>query len=289
MYDEIKIVIAAFCLLYAAYHDMKTRLIPPWIWWVMGISGLLFYSVEAYTAGPELLIMLIPLAGILIEALVDRDEVINIRERKANIPFIALYLLSAAAFLYAAVKFGESPLFMMSASAVLVSILYIGMYYADIVHGGADAKALIMLSLLFINYPKMWGLPYISPPHYLSIFLPFSFSVLFVGALIVSLTPIYFLAINISKGDHAFPEMLLGYRLPVRDAKGRKVWPMVVVDGGKVKKALFPRKNRDISWKDIEEAGMSEVWVTPKFPFVTYLLLAFLLMITLGNPLFLFF
>ncbi len=289
VYDEIKVAIGAFCLLYAAYHDMKTRVIPPWIWWVMGIFGLFFYFIEAYASGPELLIMLIPLAGILIEALVERDAVIDARERKVNLPFMALYILSAAAFLYAVAEFWESPLFLISASAVVISILYMGMYYADILHGGADAKALITLSLLFMNYPTIGRLPYISPPPHLSIFLPFSFSVLFVGALAVSLTPFYFLILNLSRGDVAFPEMFLGYRLSVSEAEKKKVWPMLILKDGKIRRSLFPRKNREVSWKDMEEAGISELWVTPKVPFVTYLTLAFLVMITVGNPLFLLF
>jgi len=286
VYDEVRIIIAMAALLYASYHDMRTRHIPPWIWWPVGVAGIILYGMEAYAENPVLLIMLVPLTGILIEALVDRGEVIDLKSGKVDLRFVLLYLASAFAFLYAALNFHEEPMFMAGAMAVLISILYFFMYYRDIIHGGADAKALVMLSLLFPFYPAVMNFPLWAAPYPVSALLPFSFSVLFMASLLLSLTPIYFLVMNLIKGNRKFPEMMLGYLMPVGVAKEKRVWPMLIVRDGEIKRVLFPRKSHEFSWEELENAGIKEVWVTPKVPFIACILLGFIVIVLLGNPLF---
>ncbi len=286
MYDAIKVLIALGALIYASYHDIRTRHIPPWVWWPVGIAGLIFYGIEAYTTDPMLLIMLIPMTGILIEALVDRGDVIDLKSGRINIPFFLLYIVSVIAFIWGALNLYPEPLFMASAAAILISILYFFMYYRDIIHGGADAKALVMLSLLFPFYPSFAGFPYFAAPYPVSVLLPFSFSVLFMASLLLSLTPIYFLFSNLAKGKRKFPEMMLGYYLPVSEAKNKKVWPMLRIKDGEPVRTLFPRKSHDFSWEELESAGITEVWVTPKVPFIAMILLGFIVIVVLGNPLF---
>jgi len=66
----------------------------------------------------------------------------------------------------------------------------------------------------------------------------------------------------------------------------RGVITLVRVVDGEVKRTLFPRKTHDASWDSLLDAGISEVWVTPKVPFVAVILLGFIFMVVLGNPLF---
>lgn len=286
MYDDIAAIVGVLALLYASYPDIRTRHIPPWVWWPVGITGIVLYGIRAYQSNPALLLMLVPLTGILIEALVERGDVLNLKTGETDIRFLSLYIVSALAFIYCFLYFSSDVLFQAGAMAVLISILYFFMYYRDIIHGGADAKALVMLSLLFPFYPHIAGFPVWDAPYPVSMLLPFSFSVLFMASLMLSLTPIYFLFMNLAKGNRQFPEMMLGYRMSIEEAEKRKVWPMVRVVDEEVKRTLFPRKTHEVSWDALRSAGLTEVWVTPKVPFVACILLGFLFVLILGNPLF---
>jgi len=286
VYDELRILIGLATLLYASYHDIRTRHIPPWVWWPVGISGIILFGMEAYAVDPRLLVMLVPMTGILIEALVERGDVIDLKGGHINIPFLLLYIVSALAFIWGALNLYPEPFFMAGAMAVLISILYFFMYYKDIIHGGADAKAFVMLSLLFPFYPAFAGFPHFVAPYPVSVLLPFSFSVLFMASLLLSLTPIYFLFSNLARGKKKFPEMMLGYHMPISEAKNKKVWPMLRIKDGKPVRTLFPRKSHDFSWDALEKAGITEVWVTPKVPFVAMILLGFIVIVLMGNPLF---
>ncbi len=283
MYDELKIIIAISCLLYASYHDLKTRLVPKWIWWFMGIPALIFYGVEAYGRNPALLIMLLPLFGTLVEALVERDELSDIR---VTWPFFLIYLVSFAGFVWGYITMRDEPLFLGALSAVAVSIFFFVLYYTNVIHGAADAKALVMLTLLFYRYPDFTGLFAHNPPEELSVLFPFSLSVLLLASLTVVLLPLYFLVLNLMKGDKSFPEMLLGYRLDIESARKRKVWPMLVVENGRPRRILLPRKYMEIDWDALENAGIKRLWVTPKVPFIVPITIGFVLTLIFGNPVF---
>lgn len=281
MYDEAKLLIALACLFYASYHDIKTRLIPGWIWWFMGVPALLFYGIEAYNRNPGLLIMLLPLSGVLIEALVEREELNNIR---VTWPFFLIYLASFAGFVWGYITMKSELLFLESLSAAGVSIFFFVLYYSNIIHGAADTKALVMLSLLFYAYPELGIIPHHAVPVAFTMLFPFSLSVLLFASLLVAVLPLYFTAVNIKKRDFSFPEMLFGYRMNIKDARKKKLWPMIKIENGKPRKVLLPRKYMDIDWDSLESAGIKDVWVTPKIPFIIPITLGFILALILGNP-----
>jgi len=84
--------------------------------------------------------------------------------------------------------------------------------------------------------------------------------------------------------------MLLGYRMEVREARGKFVWPMEYLDGGERKIGLFPKgdeRENDLL-EELEKAGAERIWVTPKVPFLIPLTLSLLLSTLLGNVIFLF-
>jgi len=281
VYDEAKVLIALACLFYASYHDMKTRLIPRWIWWFMGIPALVFYGLEAYGRNPELLIMLLPLSGILIEALVEREELGNIR---VTWPFFIIYLASFAGFLWGYITMKNDALFLGALSATGVSIFFFVLYYSNIIHGAADAKALVMLSLLFYGYPSIGILHGGALPEAFTLLFPFSLSVLLFASMMVAVLPLYFIAVNLKKGDFSFPEMFFGYRMKIVEARERKLWPMVRIDNGKPRRVLLPGKYMEIDWDAIEKSGMEELWVTPKIPFIVPITIGFILAVILENP-----
>ncbi len=278
MFDILKIIIALSCLLYASYHDLRTRLIPGWIWWLMGIPALIFYGIESYLRNPELLIMLVPLGAVLVEALIERDDLRNLEK---TWPFFLMYLAAFGALMWGYISFKDDSMFLGALSATGISVFFFLLYSMNIIHGAADAKAMVMLSLLFYEYPPSLigkDVPGVS------VLFPFSLAVFLLASLIVALLPIYFLVSNLLKGDIGLPEMLFGHRMDIEEARKRKVWPMVLVEEGKIRRVLMPSKNMEIDWDAIENAGINRPWVTPKIPFILPITIGFVLSLLIGNP-----
>ena len=73
----------------------------------------------------------------------------------------------------------------------------------------------------------------------------------------------------------------------IEDAKERFVWPLEKIINGKRKFSYIP-KNFDVEdeLKVFEKKGISEIWVTPKVPFMIPLFAGFLCSFILGDILF---
>lgn len=169
-------------------------------------------------------------------------------------------------------------------SIPLLIVFFFVMYQLDVIKGGADAKALIALSLLFPAYPELSGLPVLelNDPASLTI-LPFPVLVLFNGAILTLLVPIGMLLVNLVRRDVRFPLMLFGTRMSIKEAEKKHVWPMERVVDGMVRTVLFPRSDDEADWDALREAGVDRPWVTPKVPFLIPLTLAVPFSLLLGN------
>jgi preflagellin peptidase FlaK len=166
----------------------------------------------------------------------------------------------------------------------LLIVFFFVMYQLDVIKGGADAKALIALSLLFPAYPELAGLPVLelNDPASLNI-LPFPVLVLFNGAILTLLVPIGMLLVNLVRRDIRFPLMLFGTRMSIEEAEKKHVWPMERAADGKVRTVLFPRSDDEADWDALRAAGVDRPWVTPKVPFLIPLTLAVPFSLLLGN------
>ena len=84
------------------------------------------------------------------------------------------------------------------------------------------------------------------------------------------------------------PYCFLGYKIDLYKAKERFVWPLEKIEDGKIKISyLSMNKNNDDIYKKFEEEGISNIWVTPKIPFMIPLLIGFILSFFVGDILFL--
>src|SRR5947208_16405868 len=95
-------------------------------------------------------------------------------------------------------------------------LVYQLFYRARILHGGADAKALITLGLLVPTYPNMSPFPLMTLDPRVATFwrvtFPFSLVVWVDAAVLFLGVPLGLLLLNAARGDLAFPPALLGYR-----------------------------------------------------------------------------
>jgi preflagellin peptidase FlaK len=166
----------------------------------------------------------------------------------------------------------------------LLIVFFFILYQFDVIKGGADAKALMALSLCFPIYPTLEGLPLLAlnEPAMLEV-LPFPILVLFNGAILTLIVPIGFIIMNLARRDLRFPLMLFGVRMDVEEAKSKHVWPMEKVVDGQIRTALFPRADDEGDWESLRAAGVERPWVTPKVPFLIPMTLAIPFSLLAGN------
>lgn len=142
--------------------------------------------------------------------------------------------------------------------------------------GGADAKALMVLAFL-----APWPSP--ESPHAIAPAL----DALANGSLLMLAMPLATLLGNALRGRFALPAMLLGRPVPLAQARAAHVWPMQAAGPDGAVRWRFWQKagldSLDAEYAALERAGLREVWVTAKVPFLVPLALGFAVSWWWGN------
>src|SRR6266571_1026612 len=208
-------------------------------------------------------------------------------------PVRILLFLAASVLFFVSLGSGSSaaagPPIAELASMPVMLVVYQLFYRVRLLHGGADTKALIALTLLIPSYPDAHPFPLLTAdPRMESVVrvaFPFSL-VVWVDAAIVSLgVPIGLLVYNAVRGDLAFPQAFLGYRAPL-DPQPRHAWLMErITDSGEHVLVLFPKRGVDPAAQvaRLQARGIKRVWVTPQIPFMAPLFVGFVLAFVMGN------
>lgn len=265
-------------LVSASVRDWREREVSDAHWLILGIAGTaVFFAVAVIGHGFrwEYLCMLIGSAMILIDILSDRV---------GNV--LIFYTVMAVLFAVGAYSGAGDPVITAWLSVPACYLVFSGMYYAGILRGGADAKCLMVLSMMFPVYPSFLSMPLIGVPDGIisSIFV-YPVSVLFLAAFMSAASCLYFAVVNIRNGD-VCRRMLSGYRMDLDEAEGSHVWPIEdAVDGGIVPSGI-PVDGGEV-FSRLRSAGCTRIWVTPMIPFVIPITVAAVLVAVIGNPLFL--
>ena len=169
-----------------------------------------------------------------------------------------------------------------------IALMY-GLWYIHVLAGGADAKALMAVSVL-LPQPLVWTLSGVPLPLWRSE-MPGVIVVLANSVLVFALAPLLLFLFNASRGHFQFPSMFLGYTLPLERARKAQVWIVNHVDEeGRERKLLFPSALTDEAYDAniarLESRGVKRVWVTPKLPFMVSLLFGYLATFFVGDVLF---
>ena len=164
---------------------------------------------------------------------------------------------------------------------VMIGLVYL-LFQMRIIFGGADAKALMAIAILVPLEPSIVDFPISNGS-----FMPFSWSIFQNSLIIFLLIPLSLFIFNIIKKDIQFPYAFLGYRMNIKSARKKFVWPLERIVDGKRKFAYMP-KEFDAEYDKFENKGIKEIWVTPKVPFMIPLLIGFIIAFIFGDILFYF-
>jgi preflagellin peptidase FlaK len=284
--DLSRLIVAIAVLVAASYSDWKTRMASDIFWLFLGCAGIVFIVYQIVTTGadPLYVLFLVPLGVVFFDIFWDRKGIL---EDGINPIPLLLYLVAVACLVYLALTFWEDMLFWQLLDILIMFGLLILLYQIDVIKGGADAKALIALSLMFPLYPMVGVFPLIPIPNELSMLLfPFSLLVLFNAAILSLIIPFGLLLYNLIHRDIKFPAMLLGYRTDIDQAKKKFVWPMQRVENNGLKFVYFPKEDEENEkiLQNLAAFGARRIWVTPKIPFLLFITAGLVMSAIVGNP-----
>ena len=288
--DALRLVSAISVLAVASVLDWRTRKVPNIYWIVIGVLGLVLIPVQILADGqdPAYILVLIPVLAILADVYLDSNE----ETARARYALFMKYAIAVLSMVILAVYLGGDEYFQHLLAVPGLMLLIVVLYMLDVVRGGADAKALLSLAVLFPFYPDFDSIPLLrAESASAEILFPFTFVVLVTAAIIVALFPLAFLAINVARGDTKLPYSFLGYRLPAAAALSKHVWLMERIRNGKHELRARPMHDEDVSKAihSLQEAGFSKIWVTPKIPFIIPMLIGLIVSAIVGNVLLLIF
>jgi preflagellin peptidase FlaK len=164
---------------------------------------------------------------------------------------------------------------------IMIGLVYT-FFQMRLIFGGADAKALMAIAILTPLEPSINQFPLWSGS-----FMPFSWTIFSNSIIIFLFIPISLLIINIAKRDIQFPFVFLGYKMDIKTARNKFVWPLERLVEGKRKFVYMPNSFEvDGDYNILEKNGISRVWVTPKIPFMIPLFVGFIAAFIIGDILF---
>lgn len=274
----LAVIGASILMVIACYFDWRYREIPDRVWWAMGIMGLVLTALSIRDWDPKYVMMLAGSVMILIDILWDADR-----------PkwFSALYyILMLALFLYPMISsFGDPVVKRLSVIPICFVVFYI-LYIFGIVRGGADAKCLIIMGMVFQTYPSFGSFPLIHiPSGDISLIIAFPIAILFHAALFSFAWLFWIIMRKMYRKDEPVEMYSLSwYKMSIDDARRSFVWPKQdVVNGMVVRVKGIPE---DGALDRLEQAGVKDVWVTPMIPFMIPIAIAMIFVIFVGNLLF---
>jgi hypothetical protein len=318
--DIARVAVAVGGLAVASYTDIRTREVPDGLWYALAVVAIALFGLDldARFGGmawvltvPVALVFVVAVTGGEIFTVIPGDDIpegpIELSPGQERIwridQAITVALLAAAAttFLVApGLDLGEpaprptgGPEAMAFSTCLMLAAALL-FYFMGALHGGADAKGFMVVALLFPTAPVLAGLPLWPGNAGVAEVLPFALVVLFNGALLLVVAgPLMFAAIGARRGRFKWPHSFAGYAKPLDQVNLEREFLMGSVEDGMWRPRFMVSRGSHSAGKQVEaleflkSAGETEVFVSPKFPFMVYMLLGLLLAVVATSPLYL--
>ncbi|MDP6194562.1 MAG: hypothetical protein QF880_02440 [Candidatus Poseidonia sp.] len=184
-------------------------------------------------------------------------------------------------------------------ASLLLVVLFIDLAWRlRLLHGGADAKALMWVTLVFPTWAAV-PLPFSNMAEVSVIALPVSIALLIWGGLAFLLIPVVMLVLNFKRGDvRSIGDLRLAWHasmMSLEDVPRRHVWMLtdtMAMPNGELRVVHATRAPRitptDEALADhlarLSTLGVEKVWVSHKMPLLVFLFPAVLPLVLLGDP-----
>lgn len=244
-------------LISASVHDVRTREVPDAHWVVSGAVALVMLASDR-SCGVMPASALVAAAALFLFYMLS-PYLVGIRAAPV---VVAACVLSGYAVLE-----GDARGAVVTGMFALCMLLYL----TGILHGGADVKAVFVLTLAFPLFPDQAGLPSV-------LLLNPSLVILVVASVLTIASTVRVLARNIADG-RVCPGMFSNYRVPLSEARGMFAWPVEDAVDGRV----VPCRMGDDTGAVLDrlaDAGATSVLVTPMIPFMVPVTVATVLVLT---------
>lgn len=288
--DVLRLAAGIIFLGYASYSDLKTRKVEDKVWLLLGGIGTAILVYEMLVLGCDVYyyLSLILILALFFSFFFEAGEKTSLKDLKINKKiWVLVWGIAISTFLYliyAKLYISHDILFLNFLAIPLIMCFVYLLYVSRLLFGGADAKAVITIALLAPFYPQIFSEPVLG---YFAVryFWPYPIVILTNSIIVTLLLPIWYLVYNIAKKEIHFPSCLLGYKIDIDLAKRKYVWPMEQIKDGKKLSVYFPKRSENIkeNLEKLRECGAKRIWVTPKIPFMLFLLIGFVLAYALGD------
>lgn len=284
MLTVTSLVFTTVVLGYASLLDWRTRRVRNQVWIALSAAGLVFLTARTLIDEQpiEYLLISLPILAILADVYLDPDSGGLVARAHPALKYGAAIAMTVAM----ALVWHDSQYFLHLLAIPVLMVLIVVMYAMDVIRGGADAKALLSLAIMFPFLPEIGGFPLLTPEYWFTgVIFPFTLVVLIDAAILVAVLPLVFLAKNMLSRDFLFPQSFLGYKKDTDDARGSYVWLMERIENGERVVYSKPRRKEELGAEldRLAEAGVDRVWVTPKVPFIVPIFFSVILTTVIGN------
>jgi hypothetical protein len=303
----------AVCFAIGAWLDNRDRRIPNehWIAWYKPL--IFIWGLELMINGADWTIWASALAALSFASvsLIGRPTISSIlKGEKMDVAVAFCYLIGAAGVIFGAMKYAPGDaLSLLDGSASEQRILWFEVMLAfamvivfefawrlRLLHGGADAKALMWVALIM---PSWATLAPIFQPSGVVISTPPVFSLFIWGGLAFLFLPLILLALNIKKSNlKNLKDLRMAWhsiRMPLDMVQEKHVWLMDQViekpDGSVGIKSRTRAPRRTPSAEELAEQvdalieqGAVSAWVSPKIPLITMFFPSIIPLFLFGDP-----
>ena len=305
----------------AARSDFETLSVRDrhWTRWSVPVVLILLVEMTSENMGIANFCMVFSLLAVFSFCFSEPPNPRDFRDWNQNQALLfVVYALGLVGFVYGAIVYSDTnfidlvlgdeskktTLWWSMNTAFLTSAIFYGSWRIGLIQGGADVKALILVTLVFPSwsfvpdqmYPLVEDPLFRMPPS----------MVLFIWAAAAFLVapPIIFIQ-NAARGNiTSISDLKMAWHATKRrisdvkeapDSESYQSWilteaiekngQMTVVDRILPSGRLSNTQDEETQFELLESLGLDSVWITTKHPFLVYLFLAILPMLLLGDPL----
>ena len=319
--STLRISILTIFMAAAARSDFETLSVRDrhWIRWSVPVVLILLVEMTSENMGIANFCMVFSLLAVFSFCFSEPPDPRDFRDwNQSQALLFVVYALGLVGFVYGAIAYSdtnfidlvlgdeskETTLWWSMNAAFLTSTIFYGSWRIGLIQGGADVKALILVTLVFPSwsfvpdqmYPLVEDPLFRMPPS----------MVLFIWAAAAFLVapPIIFIQNAVRGNISSLSDLKMAWHATKRrisdlkeapDSISHQSWilteaiekngELTVVDRILPSRRLSNAEDKDTQFELLEDLGLASVWITTKHPFLVYLFLAILPMLLLGDPL----